>query len=344
MILIFSQSVYEPSTEEVMDWLEVLGTPCVRINDDDLDSGTGDICLSLGRGGVDFRLEGTDLKLKSCSWDQEEDVRVVWFRCWHGRKRHERMGLLESSLSGDYRLQGDIKKHLDMEYGRLEEFMFSRYQNCYWLSDPRRMRVNKLAILEAAMNSGLSVPESIVTTRLADLQQFISTVGPVVTKPIGEPQAFYLGERLHYMYTAVLTEADLSSLPERFPPSLFQERIQKEYEIRAFYIEGEIYSMAIFSQQDETTKEDFRNYNVDRPNRYVPYELSVSTAVAIDSLMRAVNLGTGSIDLIHSVEGRDVFLEVNPVGQFGMVSKSCNYPLERRIAELLSEKDCQHAS
>ena len=30
-----------------------------------------------------------------------------------------------------------------------------------------------------------------------------------------------------------------------------------------------------------------------------------------------------------------VFLEVNPVGQFGMVSLPCNYQLEKRIAQYL---------
>jgi hypothetical protein len=30
-----------------------------------------------------------------------------------------------------------------------------------------------------------------------------------------------------------------------------------------------------------------------------------------------------------------VFLEINPVGQFGMVSHPCNYYLEKRIAQNL---------
>jgi hypothetical protein len=38
-------------------------------------------------------------------------------------------------------------------------------------------------------------------------------------------------------------------------------------------------------------------------------------------------------------DGREVFLEVNPVGQFGMVSRPCNYQLERKVAELLLRKE-----
>jgi hypothetical protein len=55
--------------------------------------------------------------------------------------------------------------------------------------------------------------------------------------------------------------------------------------------------------------------------------------------MYHLRLETGSIDLIHTPDGRDVFLEVNPVGQFGMVSIPCNYGLERKVADLLMQKE-----
>ena len=93
--------------------------------------------------------------------------------------------------------------------------------------------------------------------------------------------------------------------------------------------------MAIFSQNDKQTKIDFRNYNDDRPNRYVPYLLPVSIEKKITKLMQKLNLTTGSVDLIKDIKGNYVFLEINPVGQFGMVSGPCNYYLEKRIAEFL---------
>jgi hypothetical protein len=52
-----------------------------------------------------------------------------------------------------------------------------------------------------------------------------------------------------------------------------------------------------------------------------------------------MNLNTGSIDLICTKSGEYVFLEVNPVGQFSMVSFPCNYYLEEKIADLLIQKD-----
>jgi glutathione synthase/RimK-type ligase-like ATP-grasp enzyme len=55
--------------------------------------------------------------------------------------------------------------------------------------------------------------------------------------------------------------------------------------------------------------------------------------------MADLGLETGSIDLIRTPDGRTVFLEINPVGQFGMISHPCNYNLERVVAEHLIERD-----
>ncbi len=55
--------------------------------------------------------------------------------------------------------------------------------------------------------------------------------------------------------------------------------------------------------------------------------------------MDNLGLDTGSIVLIKSKDDQWYFLEVNPVGQFGMVSYPCNYYLERKIAEYLVQKN-----
>lgn len=51
--------------------------------------------------------------------------------------------------------------------------------------------------------------------------------------------------------------------------------------------------------------------------------------------MADLDLNCGSIDMILGNDGLYYFLEVNPVGQFGMVSGPCNYYLERKIANFL---------
>jgi ATP-GRASP peptide maturase of grasp-with-spasm system len=140
-------------------------------------------------------------------------------------------------------------------------------------------------------------------------------------------------------YTEVIPKGIIKWLNPSFFPSLIQEEIEKEFEIRSFYIDGLFYSMAIFSQSDKLTKTDFRNYNYDKPNRCVPYLLPATVAHCLDSMMKDLQLNTGSIDLIKARNGRYYFLEVNPIGQFGMVSYTCNYYLEKVVARWLYNKN-----
>lgn len=118
--------------------------------------------------------------------------------------------------------------------------------------------------------------------------------------------------------------------------SVFQEKLDKELEIRTFFLNGKCYSMAIFSQLDSQTSVDFRKYNLTTNNRNVPYQLSRMLEEKITKLMDELKLNTGSIDIIKTKDGRYVFLEVNPVGQYGMTSFPCNYHLDRKIAEYLA--------
>jgi len=90
-----------------------------------------------------------------------------------------------------------------------------------------------------------------------------------------------------------------------------------------------------FPKNDPKTLQDFRRYNYQNPNRFVPFNLPSQIESKIFCLMDELDLQTGSIDLIKDTTGKYYFLEINPNGQYGMVSKPCNYFLEREIAEYL---------
>ncbi|STD14031.1 ATP-GRASP peptide maturase, grasp-with-spasm system [Chryseobacterium carnipullorum] len=72
------------------------------------------------------------------------------------------------------------------------------------------------------------------------------------------------------------------------------------------------------------------------PIETVPFKLPESIEKMIDTLMKRISLESGSIDLLYSTDNIFYFLEVNPVGQFDMVSFPCNYHLEKEIALHLS--------
>jgi ATP-GRASP peptide maturase of grasp-with-spasm system len=198
--------------------------------------------------------------------------------------------------------------------------------------------VNKLVVLNVAIKVGLTVPESIVTTKKAILLDFMRKHKQVITKSAIGGLFFDNEEYCFNVYTELVTSEMIDLYSNTFSPSFFQEFIAKQFEIRVFYLEEECYSMAIFSQANSQTQIDFRHYDKEKPNRSVPFELPPDIKTKIIQLMKCLHINSGSLDIIYGTDKNFYFLEINPIGQFGMVSYPCNYYLEKKIAEYLAKR------
>lgn len=311
MVLIISNDS-DSSTDKVIEWLEYYKCEWFRINNEDIvtfEFEVDDICIKID----EFKLKLSDIK-------------SVWYR----------RGLLNSNLFKKRKLRpnvpdNDIDNFLNHENEHLRQYIYFLLSRRKSLNLKTHPEVNKLIIIDLAAECGLEVPKSFILDSLYNLRKIKSSL---ITKTIsGNPSVFYQNSQ-GVLYTTKVNV--LESSPETFSPSLFQEHIEKKYELRIFYLNGETYSMAIFSQNDDQTMIDFRKYNMVRPNRNVPFVLPQDIKKKIIQLMKKINLNCGSIDMIYSKKNKFVFLEVNPVGQFGMVSYPCNYNLEQKIAKFLS--------
>lgn len=194
---------------------------------------------------------------------------------------------------------------------------------------------NKLHVLELAKSSNLQIPTTFVLNTKRDLERKIEEHEELITKAISDGIYVYNPDYSFYSYTELINKNSLGAIPETFHPSLFQVKINKKFEIRTFYLNGEFYSMAIFSQNSQKTKIDFRKYDGLKPNRTIPYRLPPEVEAALENVLSELELNTASIDLIVNDRDEYVFLEINPVGQFSMVSYPCNYNLEKKVADYI---------
>jgi ATP-GRASP peptide maturase of grasp-with-spasm system len=333
MILILSQESFEYTTDVVLDWLRVSKVPTLRLNGTDFDS-QGLFTLRIADGELEIEIATPQGAIRL----DPREVKAVWYRRWFEPQPFQGRNLLKTSTDEAFQVSQLGAEHLLSELRRVSDLLFHELAQANWLSEPRTANPNKLRQLKLAAQVGFDTPATLVTTSKSQLLGFAARHGSVITKPMSDFQAFTFDGHLHVMYTRELSAATLAALPDRFFPSLFQERLAKAYELRVFYLAGECYSSAIFSQLDDQTAADFRNYNHQRPNRVVPYRLPAEVAARIGDLMNELDLETGSLDFVKTRDGRLVFLEVNPVGQFLMVSLPCNYYLERKVASLLARK------
>jgi ATP-GRASP peptide maturase of grasp-with-spasm system len=310
MVLILSSS-HDSSTTSVIEWLENLGLKWIRINSEDK------IYLDFLGSEIKFTTNENVSFLMS-------EIKSFWYR----------RGFLNI---GNFKIS-DISQFQSFQYIELKkitEFIFFKLQKIKNVNTIENIDVNKLVVSSIARDLGINTPQDYLFTKKKDLACFlVNGNSEYITKSISGDGIQNFDTFSIFNYTKKIFIKDVKS--DVFFPSLIQNYIQKKYELRVFYLNGKFYSMAIFSQKDDKTKIDFRNYNKKRPNRSVPFKLPNVIEVKLDLLMRKLNLNSGSIDIVVTNSNEYVFLEVNPIGQFGMTSYPCNYNLEFLIANALS--------
>jgi len=322
MILILSDHD-DHSTNIVIDWLKHFNAPYLRINEID-------------------KLKIKAIQLKDSDWDVQieygaqvvrfDDITSFWYR--RGNFSFE-LPLFQAETTIQYRenLESTLK-HETVILKYLLHFLLKKKRS---LGNYNDIKVNKLINLHIAASCGLKVPQTLISSSKNQIADFLSEK-KCITKPISE--VFFISDSTYsgIAYTSLVEEQHLKEKDDLFFPSLVQENIEKKYELRIFYLNGKCYSMAIFSQLDRQTVVDFRNYNVERPNRGIPFVLPNEILTKVKKFMAEIELISGSIDMIVDVNNNYYFLEVNPVGQFGMVSTPCNYFLEKKLAKFLCQE------
>ncbi|MDN5211026.1 grasp-with-spasm system ATP-grasp peptide maturase [Fulvivirgaceae bacterium BMA12] len=263
---------------------------------------------------------------------------VVFYRRWKSKPYYA--GNHSFDPIADNELNTDIARHIENEQLYSDCGFVALLEDAHWLGNfGFRKSEDKIKVLICARQLGISIPPTLVTTQKSELSQFHKEQGTLITKGIHNVTIFSHQDTRYMMYTQEINKTDIEKLPDLFYPSLFQKQIKKELELRIFYLEPEFYAMAIFSQANDQTAVDFRHYDYSKPNRKVPFRLPDKLKKKLKKLMEKLSLNTGSIDMILTTEGKFVFLEVNPIGQFGMTSFPCNYNLEKKIAEYLMKHD-----
>jgi len=303
-------------TDLALEWLSRSDYPAVRIQDTDFTA------LSL------IIEECGNMRTASSTTKQR-----YWVR--RGREQHSpgRSGDKKSSGIRRYLFQDSLIISRALEHNRKR-----RMGNHHTGSFFAEKETNKLINITLAGAAGIRVPMTCVTNNKKTLRSFVETHQTVITKDLRAPANISLKSgSLAATGVFTITTEDVETMADYFAPTLAQAYTPKQFEIRTFIFQESLFSMAIFSQNDEQTSIDFRNYNQTRPNRCVPFQLPESVESKLLHFMKLAELDTGSVDLIYTPKGEYVFLEINPMGQFHWLSENCNYYLEEFIANQLAQ-------
>lgn len=259
---------------------------------------------------------------------QFQDIRAVWNR------RRGSFGEVDGLAPG--RSEFIKRECLHARSGH-----FELLRHAAWMNDPNadQRAHNKLLQLRWATALGMNIPSTIVTQDPSAAHEFYLEHGQrVICKSIS-PSAEIQGDNERsprIIYANILNKnmekSDFETV--KIAPTLFQEYVEKDYEIRVSVVGRSIFSAVIESQNSSKTQIDWRRY--DRRNTpYYPYRIPSELESKILELMQVLGLEFGAIDLIRSPNGEYTFLEVNPGGQWGWVESLTGLPITEAIAEWL---------
>lgn len=328
MILIISDNDDE-STNDVIDWISFKSKNFVRINRTDV--------YELHK--LELSNEKKEFELNSIGGKSNLKLSIIssyWYRRGYINIKFTNLFDILKEAKPTDPFYFNLHRYLSTENHVVLSCIYNMIYRLKGFGKFHENETNKLENLMIAKSVGLNIPSTVISSKKNILMDFHkSNNGKVITKTINQSGGITWENYGLYGLTGLVT---LNSIKRSFThwASKLQNKIDKKYEIRLFYLNEKIFASAIFSQSNKKTLIDFRNYDSEIPNRVVPYKLPKTIERKIIAFMFAINMKSGSIDMIVDDNNEFIFLEVNPIGQFAQVSAPCNYYIEEYICDYLT--------
>jgi glutathione synthase/RimK-type ligase-like ATP-grasp enzyme len=323
MILVLSFDVFEQGTDPVIDWLIYYKAPFIKLSINDLVQNNSNCYIDVNTDTV--YVNGVAIN---------DQVKVIWYR----RFFHDfNLPVIEDQKNHD-----KLNRSAKTELNTLFFYLAKIFKDKIWMPSYEGHQLNKFQALQQARESGLAIPLTRIINNKKQLLEFLNLnahCGLITKAFTDDSKGYYIKQNeAFFSFTKEITAEDTLELPAYFFPSLFQEKLDIDYEIRVFYLDGECFATAIINTGSGGFA-DRKLYNKSVFTHQLAYQLPEELRLRIDNFMQQVDLNTGCLDIARTKAGEYYFIEVNPVGQYLYQSVKCNYQLEHKIAKWLIKND-----
>jgi glutathione synthase/RimK-type ligase-like ATP-grasp enzyme len=318
MILIVSSILKDDHAQPVMDAITRLGGQYVLL---DLSEYPLNLFLTIeydGDGGLPtygMRRSGpgVDPRLADC--------RVAWWRRPQAFTMHT--NILDAAASA-FAYQ-ECYQALNGLWPLLDVF---------WVNNPEcdELAGRKPYQLKLAREMGLETPATLITSDPVAARAFVERYGPerIVYKSfLATPEA--------WRETRILRPDEVAALDSvAYAPVIFQEFVPADLDLRITIIGDQIFPTAI----DTSATSYHVDYRITMDDgRVEPFELPDTVASLLRAYLDRLGLVYGAIDMRLTPDGRFVFLEVNPSGQWIFMEERTGVPMTEAFARLLIAHD-----
>lgn len=197
-----------------------------------------------------------------------------------------------------------------------------------WVNDPGadRTATRKIVQLDTARRSGFAIPETLITNDPDEARSFVdSRGGSVIYKRTGTGRA-------EFSETRIVSREDLGRFDTiRSAPTTFQDYVEAECDLRVVWIDGVEWAVRIDSQSGA----GWVDSRLDTSVAFTRERLPASVSKSLTTLMGALGLVFGVLDIRLGLDGEYYFLEVNPQGQFAYLEIKTGLPIFASLAQFL---------
>jgi hypothetical protein len=218
--------------------------------------------------------------------------------------------------------------------------------DCLWIpaTNSKVLRAqHKASQLQVAAALGFEIPPTLITNNPKDFLAFYRQHnGHIVSK------AFYhatlqleQGSRrqAYGMFAEPVASRDVGyAAAIRYLPTIFQAYVSKQVELRITVVGQQVFAVEIHSQQTRHTRYDWRRYDLSH-TPHKPHELPEQVHSLCLQLVEQLGLCYGAIDMVLTPDGRYVFLEINPSGQYLWLEKLLGLPISDALCNLLLSRE-----
>lgn len=204
-----------------------------------------------------------------------------------------------------------------------------------WVNRPERNAdCTKPLQLAVAVESGLHVPDTLITNDPGDVAEFAKEVGgPIITKVLGGIVHTEDGRR-GQLYTRRVPPEQYADPRIALTAHLFQREITaKAYEIRVTVVGDELFPVTIHAPAGPGRldwRRDSKNLT------YAPATLPGYLQDGVREMMRRLGLVYAACDFIVDTDGAHWLVDVNPAGQWAWIDHTRD-AITQALANLLEK-------
>ncbi len=215
-----------------------------------------------------------------------------------------------------------------------------RNVNAFWMNHPSAIGETryKLVQLNRAERLKLRIPDTIVTND-PDAAYDFAAAHPegIIVKTIASPNV--LPEDGDHAEPGIIMTSEVKDRSRdafaavQHTACLFQELIPKKYDIRVTLVGRKLFPVAIDSQSNQNSVIDWRSVGPALSHEVTDLPEEIESKLL--ELAHSFNLKYAAIDMVRSVSGEYVFLEINPNGQWEWIEAQTSLPIADTIAATL---------